>query len=63
MMCIPKMRAHVAAIVVLSSLMSSPVCAGEVNAAVASNFSAPRLQIAGMFQKESGAVPRFPEYG
>jgi molybdate transport system substrate-binding protein len=54
MMCVSKMRAHVAAVMVLSGLMSSPVCAGEVSAAVASNFSAPMQQIAELFQKESG---------
>ena len=54
MMCISRLSTHVAAVVVLSGLMSLPVCAGEVSAAVASNFSAPMLQIAGMFQKESG---------
>ena len=54
MMCISRLSTHVAAVVVLSGLMSLPVCAGEVSAAVASNFSAPMRQIAALFQKESG---------
>jgi molybdate transport system substrate-binding protein len=47
-------RCHVAAVVVLFGLMSSPACAGEVRAAVASNFSAPMERLAALFQKESG---------
>jgi molybdate transport system substrate-binding protein len=54
MMCISRLSARVAAVVVLSGLMSLPVCAGEVSAAVASNFSAPMRQIAALFRKESG---------
>jgi molybdate transport system substrate-binding protein len=54
MMRISRLRCHVAAVVLLSGLISSPVFAGEVNAAVASNFSAPMKQIAALFQKESG---------
>ena len=53
-MFIHKLRGHVAAVVLLSGLISAPVFAGEVNAAVASNFSAPMKQIAALFQKESG---------
>jgi len=44
----------VAAVVMLFGLISSPVFAGEVSAAVASNFSAPMQRIADLFQKESG---------
>lgn len=47
------MRSLVAAAVLLV-LSSSPVCAGEVRVAVASNFSAPVERIAALFQKESG---------
>jgi molybdate transport system substrate-binding protein len=54
MMRVSRFCGHVAAIVMLSGLISLPVSAGEVSAAVASNFSAPMLQIAGLFQKESG---------
>ena len=36
------------------SAMVSPVFAGEVNAAVAANFTAPVQQIAELFQKETG---------
>ena len=53
-MRISSLRGVVAAAVMLSGLMSSPVFASEVNAAVASNFSAPMKQIADVFQKESG---------
>ncbi len=53
-MFIHKLRSALTAVVVLSVLTSSPVFAGEVNAAVASNFSAPIKQIADLFQKESG---------
>jgi molybdate transport system substrate-binding protein len=44
----------VAAVVMFFCLISSPVFAGEVSAAVASNFSAPMRQIADLFQKETG---------
>ncbi len=42
------------ALIVLSVLMSAPVFAGEVSAAVASNFSAPMEQIAVLFRQQSG---------
>ncbi|MBI4809194.1 MAG: molybdate ABC transporter substrate-binding protein [Nitrosomonadales bacterium] len=48
-------RGRIAAMVLLG-LLSSPVCAGEVRVAVASNFSAPMERIAALFQKESGHV-------
>jgi molybdate transport system substrate-binding protein len=54
LMIIPKLRRALTAVVVLSGLISSPVFAGEVNAAVASNFSAPMKQIAALFQQQSG---------
>ncbi len=50
------LRGVVAAAVMLSGLMSSPVFASEVNAAVASNFSAPLQQIAKLFQEETGTT-------
>jgi len=53
-MIISALRGHVAAVAVLSGLISSPVSAGEVSAAVASNFSAPMRQIAALFQQQSG---------
>lgn len=43
-----------AAAVLLSSIVSTPVCAAEVSAAVAANFAAPMERIAALFQKESG---------
>jgi len=48
------LRSLIAAILVLCGLMSSPVRAGEVSVAVASNFAAPMERIAALFQKESG---------
>ncbi len=48
------LRGHVAAMVWVLALISSPVCAGEVRLAVASNFSAPIERIAALFQQESG---------
>jgi len=54
MMRISRLRGAIAAVVMLSGLMNSPVSAGEVSAAVASNFSAPMQQIADLFQQESG---------
>lgn len=47
-------RGLIAAVGVLLALMSMSVCAGEVRAAVASNFSAPMERIAALFQQESG---------
>ncbi len=43
-----------AAILVLSGLMSTAVSAGEVSAAVASNFAAPMDRIVALFQHETG---------
>ena len=53
-MFIPKLRSALAAVFVLSALTSSPLFAAEVNAAVASNFSAPMKQIAALFEQQSG---------
>ncbi len=53
-MIISALRGRVAAVVLLFGLMSSPVCAGEVRVAVASNFAAPIERIAALFQQESG---------
>ena len=44
-MFVHKLRSALTAVVVLSGLISSPVFAGEVSVAVASNFSAPMQQI------------------
>ena len=55
-MMISALRGHVAAVVVVFGLTSFPVCAGEVRAAVASNFSAPMERIVPLFQQESGHV-------
>lgn len=54
-MCI-SLRGHMAAVVLWLwlGLMSSPVQAGEVNVAVASNFAAPMERIVALFQHESG---------
>jgi molybdate transport system substrate-binding protein len=51
MMHFSKLHVLVAA---LSALISSPLYAAEVNAAVASNFSAPMKQIVTLFQQQSG---------
>jgi molybdate transport system substrate-binding protein len=53
-MLIPKLRSSLAAIAALSGLISLPVFADEINAAVASNFSAPMKQIAALFEQQSG---------
>ncbi len=53
-MRVSKLCSIASAIVMLSGLMSSQVFAGEVSAAVASNFSAPMEQIAALFQQQSG---------
>ncbi len=53
-MSISALRGPVAAVMVQFGLASSPVCAGEVRAAVASNFSAPMERIVALFQQESG---------
>ncbi len=47
-------RIHASAFLVLCWLMGSPVWAGEVSVAVASNFAAPMEHIVALFQKESG---------
>ncbi len=44
----------VVTLLMLSGLMSSPVWAGEVNVALASNFAAPMEHIVPLFEKESG---------
>ena len=54
MMIISALRGHAAAVVVLFGLMSSPVQAGEVRVAVASNFAAPMERIVALFQQQSG---------
>jgi len=43
-----------AAVLISIGLMSTPVCAGEVRVAVASNFAAPMERIVAQFEKESG---------
>ena len=53
MRIISALRGRVAAVVVLG-LLSSPVCAGEVRVAAASNFAAPMERIVALFEKESG---------
>ncbi len=53
---ISALRVPIVAVVMMFSLMSSPVCAGEVRAAVASNFSPPVERIISLFQQESGHV-------
>lgn len=52
------LRGLIATILVLCGLMSSPVWAGEVSVAVASNFAAPMERLAPLFQKESGHTLR-----
>jgi len=54
MMRFSKLHIHVAAVAALSGLISLPVLAGEVSAAVASNFSAPMKQIVTLFEQQSG---------
>jgi len=54
MMRFSKLHVHVAAVAALCALTSSPVFAGEINAAVASNFSAPMKQIVTLFEQQSG---------
>lgn len=43
-----------AAAVLLLNFFSTPVCAAEINAAVASNFAAPMERIVTLFKKETG---------
>ncbi len=47
-------RSHAAAVLLLCGLMGTPVWAGEVSVAVASNFAAAMERIIPLFQKESG---------
>jgi len=47
-------RGPVAAVAFLFSLISMPASAGEVRAAVASNFAAPMERIVALFEKDSG---------
>jgi len=54
MMRFSKLHVLVAAVAGLCALITSPVFAGEINAAVASNFSAPMKQIVTLFQQQSG---------
>lgn len=53
-MFVSALRGHVAAVLMLFGLASPPVCAGEVRAAVASNFSAPVERIVELFRQKSG---------
>jgi molybdate transport system substrate-binding protein len=53
-MGVTKLHVLVAAVAALPALISLPVYAAEVNAAVASNFSAPMKQIAALFEQQSG---------
>ena len=48
------LRGLIVTMLVLCGLMSSPVSAGEVSVAVASNFAAPMERIVALFRKESG---------
>jgi len=48
------LRVQVTTILLLCGLIASPVQAGEVSVAVASNFVAPLERLAPLFQKESG---------
>jgi len=48
------LRNQIAVVMILCGLMSSPVKAGEVSVAVASNFAATMERLAPLFQKESG---------
>ena len=48
------LRGPIFTILLVCGLLSSPVRAGEVSVAVASNFAAPMERLAPLFQKESG---------
>jgi molybdate transport system substrate-binding protein len=48
------LRGPISTILLLCGLMSSPVWAGEVSVAVATDFAAPMERIVPLFQKESG---------
>jgi molybdate transport system substrate-binding protein len=52
------LRGPIAFILLLCGLISSPVYAGEVSVAVASDFAAPMERLAPLFQKESGHTLR-----
>jgi molybdate transport system substrate-binding protein len=54
MMRISRLRDAIAAIVMLFCLINSPVLAGEVRVAVASNFAVPMERIVAAFQRETG---------
>lgn len=49
-----KLNKWVAFGALLSGMLATPAFAGEVNAAVAANFTAPMKQIAAMFERDSG---------
>lgn len=48
------LQGRLAAFIALSVWLAAPACAGEVRAAVASNFTAPMERIATLFEKETG---------
>ncbi len=48
------LRGPIYSVLMLCGLMSSPVWAGEVSVAVASNFAGPMERLVPLFQKESG---------
>jgi len=53
MMIVSALRGHVAAVMVLFCLLSSPVQAGELRIAVASNFAVPMERIAACFSSKA----------
>ena len=53
-MHISSLLGRAAAVALLSGLAGSPAFAAQVNAAVASNFSAPMMQIAALFRQQTG---------
>jgi molybdate transport system substrate-binding protein len=53
-MVITKLRSALTVALLISVLANAPVFAAEVNAGVASNFSAPMKQIAALFEQQSG---------
>jgi molybdate transport system substrate-binding protein len=53
-MVITKLRSALTVALLISVLANAPVFAVEVNAGVASNFSAPMKQIAALFEQQSG---------
>jgi molybdate transport system substrate-binding protein len=54
-----KLNMMVGVVALLFGAVANSVSAGEVNAAVAANFTAPAQQIAELFQKETGHTVRF----